>query len=110
MSDSPANDGPGNQPTRADELLDEDPILESIAAVSVGIVHGVPMLDLCYEEDLAASVDMNVVMTGSGRYVEVQGTAEGDPYTRDQLNQMLGLADQGIAELMKAQTAALLNA
>ncbi len=93
----------------ADELLDEDPILESIAAVSVGIVHGVPMLDLCYEEDLAASVDMNVVMTGSGRYVEVQGTAEGDPYTRDQLNQMLGLADQGIAELMKAQTAALLN-
>lgn len=91
----------------AEDLLPEDPIRESIAAVSVGIVHGVPMLDLCYEEDLAASVDMNVVVTGSGRYVEVQGTAEGEPYTRDQLNQMLALADLGISELMRAQNDAL---
>ncbi len=91
----------------AEGVLETDPIKEPVAAVSVGIVHGVPMLDLCYEEDLAASVDMNVVVTGSGRYVEVQGTAEGEPYRRDELDAMLALADQGIAELVDAQTRAL---
>ncbi len=91
----------------ADEVLDTDPIKESVAAISVGIVHGVPMLDLCYEEDLAASVDMNVVATGSGRYVEVQGTAESEPYRRDQLDAMLALADKGVVELINAQNQAL---
>lgn len=87
--------------------LEEDPIREPVAAVSVGMVGGVPMLDLCYEEDLAASVDMNVVRTGSGRYVEVQGTAEGDPYSRAELDAMLALADQGCTELIRAQEQAL---
>ena len=90
-----------------EERLPEDPIKESVAAISVGWVHGVPMLDLCYEEDRAAGVDMNVVVTGSGRYVEVQGTAEGEPYSRDQLNEMLALADKGTADLFEAQTRAL---
>ena len=89
------------------DLLAEDPIRESVAAVSVGMVNGVPLLDLCYEEDLAAGVDMNVVMTGSGRFVEVQGTAEGEPYTRAQLDAMLALADQGIQALTAAQNDAL---
>ena len=92
-----------------DGLLEDDPILESVAAISVGMVEGVPVLDLCYEEDLAASVDMNVVMTGSGRYVEVQGTAEGTPYSRAELDAMLALADKGIHELSVAQGAALLQ-
>lgn len=86
-----------------EEKLDEDPIRESVAAVSVGVVRGVPMLDLCYEEDVAAEVDMNVVMTGSGRFIEVQGTAEGAPYTRQQLDTMLALAEQGITQLSQAQ-------
>ncbi len=93
----------------AEELLQEDPIRESVAAISVGIVNGVPMLDLCYEEDLAASVDMNVVVTGSGRYVEVQGTAEGNPYSRQELDAMLALADKGVSELTEAQHQALLQ-
>ncbi len=91
----------------AEGALEEDPIKEAVAAVSVGLVHGVPMLDLCYEEDLAAEVDMNVVVTGSGRYVEVQGTAEGEPYRRDQLDAMLALADKGCTELIQAQEQAL---
>lgn len=91
----------------ADGLLTEDPIMDSVAAISVGMVNGAPLLDLCYEEDLAATVDMNVVQTGSGRYVEVQGTAEGDPYSREELNAMLALADQGIARLTQAQKTAL---
>lgn len=93
----------------AEELLQEDPIRESVAAISVGIVNGVPMLDLCYEEDLAASVDMNVVVTGSGRYVEVQGTAEGNPYSRQELDALLALADKGVSELTEAQHQALLQ-
>lgn len=90
-----------------EERIPEDPVKESVAAISVGLVKGVPMLDLCYEEDLAAGVDMNVVVTGSGRYVEVQGTAEGEPYSRDQLNEMLALADKGTADLFEDQTRAL---
>ncbi len=85
---------------RAD-VLPENPIREAVAATSVGIVNGTPLLDLCYEEDLAATVDMNVVMTGSGRYVEVQGTAEGEPYSRAQLESLLQLADKGISELLQ---------
>jgi ribonuclease PH len=81
----------------------DDVLADSVAAVSAGIVDGMPMLDLCYEEDSRAEVDFNVVMTGSGRLVEVQGTAEGDPFTRDQLDDMLGLAAGGIERLTAIQ-------
>ncbi len=83
------------------------PTFEALAAVSVGVVNGELLLDLCYAEDSSATVDMNVVMTASGRLVEVQGTAEGMPFTRDQLNQMLDLATAGIKQLLAAQKAAL---
>ncbi len=78
-----------------------------VAAVSVGVVNGEPMLDLCYVEDSAAEVDMNVVMTGDGQFIEVQGTAEGAPYSRQTLNVLLDLAEAGITELLAAQSAAL---
>ena len=84
--------------------LKEDPLREAVAAVSVGIVEGRPLLDLCYTEDLAAAVDMNVVMTASGRFVEVQGTAEEQPYSREELDAMLALAAKGIRKLLKAQS------
>jgi ribonuclease PH len=80
-----------------------DVLADSVAAVSAGIVDGHPMLDLCYEEDARAEVDFNVVMTGSGRLVEVQGTAEGDPFSREQLDDMIGLAATGIARLTAIQ-------
>jgi ribonuclease PH len=83
--------------------LKEHPIVEPCAAVSVGIVDQVPLLDLAYVEDVRAQVDMNVVMTGSGRFVEVQGTAEGNPYSRSELNQLLDLAEAGIAEIISLQ-------
>ena len=79
------------------------PLTDSVAAVSVGIVDGVPMLDLPYAEDSRAEVDMNVVMTGTGRFVEVQGTAEGMAFARSELDEMLALAEAGIAELTKVQ-------
>ena len=79
----------------------------SVAAISVGIVGGVPLLDLCYEEDVKADTDMNVVCTGDGRFVEVQGTAEAEPFTRDELSALLDLAAAGCAELDAAQRAAL---
>ena len=79
------------------------PVREGCAAVSVGIVHGMPMLDLAYVEDSGAEVDMNVVMTSSGGLVEVQGTAEGLPFHRHELDQMLALAEDGIGELLKVQ-------
>jgi ribonuclease PH len=79
------------------------PLREACAAVSVGIVDGVPLLDLAYREDSAAETDMNVVMTASGRFVEVQGTAEGAPYSRAQLDALLGLAESGIATLLRVQ-------
>jgi ribonuclease PH len=82
-------------------------IRDSLAAVSVGIVEGRPVLDLCYLEDAQADVDMNVVMTGDGRLIEVQGTAEGSPFSRGQLAEMLDLADKGIKEIVAAQLAAL---
>jgi ribonuclease PH len=83
------------------------PLSDQIAATSVGIVGGVPMLDLPYEEDARAEVDMNVAMTGSGGFVELQGTAEGAPFSREQLGVLLDLAGGGIRELHAAQRAAL---
>jgi ribonuclease PH len=76
-----------------------EPLISSVAAVSVGIVDGIPRLDLCYEEDVRAETDMNVVCTGDGNFVEVQGTAEGMPFDRTLLNQLLDLAVAGCAEL-----------
>jgi ribonuclease PH len=90
-------------------VLVRNPLKEAVAAISVGMVGGKPVLDLCYEEDAAAATDMNVVMTASERFVEVQGTAEEDPYTADDLNQMLKLAGGGIRELLAAQQSALAN-
>ncbi len=84
-----------------------EPIVASIAAVSVGIVDGEARLDLHYDDDVAADTDMNVVMTGDGRYVEVQGTAEGEPFERALLDELLALAAHGCAELTDLQKAAL---
>ena len=85
----------------------EQAIRDSVAAVSVGLIDGEPRLDLCYEEDAGAEVDCNIVMTGDGQLVEVQGTAEGAPFDRDQLDALLDLAAKGIAELTEIQRAAL---
>jgi ribonuclease PH len=87
--------------------ITESPIRDAVAAVSVGIVQGVPVLDLPYTEDSACDTDMNVVMTGSGGFVEVQGTAEGAPFTRAEMDRMLALAEGGIAELVRLQRRAL---
>jgi ribonuclease PH len=84
-----------------------DPLVASVAAVSVGILDGQPRLDLCYEEDVAAETDMNVVCTGDGRFVEIQGTAEGEPFDRALLDEMLGLAVAGCATLTEFQRQAL---
>ncbi|HTZ93476.1 MAG TPA: ribonuclease PH [Streptosporangiaceae bacterium] len=84
-----------------------EPLVASVAAVSVGIIDSQPRLDLCYEEDVAAETDMNVVCTGDGRFVEVQGTAERDPFDRKLLDELLDLAVEGCAELTKLQQAAL---
>ena len=83
------------------------PLRDAVAAVSVGIVEGMPLLDLEYTEDAACDTDMNVVMTGSGGFVEVQGTAEGVPFSRAEMDEMLALASRGIAELVLAQRRAL---
>lgn len=83
--------------------ISEHPVLDSVAAVSVGVVNGKPVLDLCYAEDSKAEVDMNVVMTGSGKLVEVQGTAEGAPFAESTLLSMLKLAKKGIRELTELQ-------
>jgi ribonuclease PH len=87
--------------------LTENPLVDSIAAVSVGVVNGTPCLDLCYVEDSAAEVDMNVVMTGSGKLIEVQGTAEHKPFDRKQLNALLDLGEKGIKELSEKQKSAM---
>jgi len=79
----------------------------SVSAVSVGIIGGEPRLDLCYEEDVIADVDMNVVCTGTGEFVEVQGTAEGAPFRRAELDAMLDLAISGCSQLTKIQADAL---
>ncbi len=83
--------------------ITESPIRDSVAAVSVGVVNGKPALDLCYAEDSKAEVDMNVVMTGAGKLVEVQGTAEGEPFSEATLLQLLKLAKKGIRELAEIQ-------
>src|SRR3954447_27016615 len=92
---------------RAKGALVAEPLRASVAAVSVGIVDGQPLLDLCYEEDVTAQTDMNVVMTGDGAYVEVQGTAEGMPFDRGLLDRLLDLAAGGCETLTAAQRAAL---
>ncbi len=88
-------------------LLEYSPIVDFVAATSVGIVDAAPCLDLNYEEDFRAAVDMNLVMTGSGRYVELQGTAEKQPFTAEQLQMLLALGAQGIEQLIRAQKSAL---
>ena len=89
----------------ADGIWEKSPIVRHIAAVSVGVVDGDVLLDLEYREDVAADTDCNVVMTGDGRFVEVQGTAEGVAFDRSELNRMLDLASVGIAQLVEQQRA-----
>jgi ribonuclease PH len=89
------------------KLITVSPILDFVAAVSVGVYQGTPVLDLDYDEDSACDTDMNIVMTGSSGLVEVQGTAEGKPFSRAEMDAMLDLAQKGIAQLIAAQKAAL---
>jgi ribonuclease PH len=89
------------------KALSSIPMSTAVAATSAGIIEGVTMLDLCYEEDAGAAVDFNVVMTGDGRLVEVQGTAEHAPFTRQEMEQLMALADSGIKQLLAAQKQAL---
>ena len=84
-------------------IVNVDPIKDLVAAVSIGIIEGKILLDLCYEEDSKADVDMNFVMTGSGKFIEVQGTAESAPFTKKQMERMAEIAQQGIKELLKTQ-------
>ncbi len=91
----------------ANGTLSEDPMLHHIASVSVGIYQGVPVLDLDYAEDSKAETDMNVVMDETGRFIEIQGTAEGAPFDRQQMQAMLDLADEGIRQIIAVQRAAL---
>ncbi|MDR0284462.1 MAG: ribonuclease PH [Propionibacteriaceae bacterium] len=92
---------------RERKLLVREPLRGSVAAVSVGIIDGVPMLDLPYEEDVRAGVDLNIVATGDGRLVEVQGTAEGEPFSRAELDQLLDLGFAGCAQLTDIQRQSL---
>ena len=92
---------------RAAGLVTGAPIRDFVAAVSVGVYRGEPVLDLDYAEDSACDTDMNVVMTGAGGFVELQGTAEGQPFTRAEMNALVGLAEKGIRELIALQRAAL---
>jgi len=91
----------------ADGKLEATPLRSAVAAISVGVVDGVPLLDLCYTEDVKAAVDMNVVMTDAGQFVEVQGTGEEAPFTKEQLNELLQLGEKGIEKLILAQHKAL---
>ena len=92
---------------RSAGALAGEPLVESVAAISVGIIDGTPLLDLAYVEDVRAETDMNVVMTGSGKFVEVQGTAEGAPFDRDELGALLDLAAKGCADLTELQVEVL---
>ena len=92
---------------RARGALVGEPLVTSVAAVSVGVIEGAPRLDLCYEEDVTAETDMNVVCTGDGRFVEVQGTAEGVPFDRSELDALLDLAVRGCTDLARLQQEAL---
>ena len=89
--------------------LETSPITNNIAATSVGLVNGEAMLDLCYTEDSTAAVDMNIVMTGSGKFIEIQGTAEKHPFSREDYNQMLDLAVGGIQQLIRLQNRMMLE-
>ncbi len=88
-------------------VLSTIPLKSAVAATSVGIVYGYQLLDLCYDEDCNAEVDFNVVMTSQGKFVEVQGTAEGKPFTKETIDSLLSLAEKGIKQLFEAQQAAL---
>jgi ribonuclease PH len=90
---------------RSRDVIRTIPLTDYVAAISVGIVDGEPLLDLAYDDDSRAEVDMNVVKTGSGRFIEVQGTAEGRPFGRDALDTLLNLADHGITQLIEKQRA-----
>ena len=94
----------------AEGLIAENPLKEAVAAVSIGIVDGTPLLDLCYVEDAAAEVDLNLVMTAGGKYVEVQGSGEESTFSEEQLQAMLKVGRQGIQQLVKLQEAALAQA
>jgi len=83
------------------------PLRSAVAATSVGVVHGYMMLDLCYDEDCTAAVDFNVVMTSKGEFVEVQGTAEGKPFSRQAIDELLAMAEKGIRQLFEIQQSAL---
>jgi ribonuclease PH len=89
------------------KTIEKIPLREQVAAVSVGIVDGKPILDLCYDEDSGADVDLNVVMTESGKFVEIQGTAEKEAFSRKELDELLKLAELGIRQIMDAQNKAL---
>ena len=91
------------------QTIEELPIVDNIAATSVGIIEGIPMLDLCYTEDSAADVDMNVIMTGSGKFIEIQGTAEHNPFSREETDQLLDLSVSGIGQLIRLQNRMMLE-
>jgi ribonuclease PH len=93
------------QTLRSRDAIKTIPLLDYVAAISVGVVDGEPLLDLAYEDDSRADVDMNVVRTGRGKFIEVQGTAEGQPFDRAALDALLELADQGIRQLIDKQRA-----
>jgi ribonuclease PH len=89
--------------------IKKNPLISEVAAVSVGIVKGIAVLDLNYEEDSTAEVDMNIVCTGSGKFIEIQGTAEREPFSKDQMDEMLALAEKGINQLFTIQRYALVG-
>lgn len=93
-----------------EQVVPPDALKPPIAAVSVGMVHGIPLLDLCYAEDSAAEVDLNVVMNAEGQFIEVQGTAEGKPFSKAELDHLLDLANSGIGELLTIQHEVLIQA
>tara|TARA_Y100001933_G_scaffold204103_1_gene206332 strand:+ start:82 stop:813 length:732 start_codon:yes stop_codon:yes gene_type:complete len=92
---------------KVEGLIGEIPVKESVAAISVGIVGDSPVLDLCYAEDSTAKVDMNLIMTGDGRFIELQGTGEEAPFTREELNTMMSYGEKGIRELIEIQNEVL---
>lgn len=94
---------------KKDRIVTKIPLSEYVAAVSVGISNGIPILDLTYEEDSRAQVDMNVVMTESGRFIEIQGTAEKEPFSKEELNCLLNLAKKGIRQIIKTEKRLLGN-
>ncbi len=93
----------------ARNTLKKSPIISEVAAISVGMLNNTAILDLCYDEDSTAEVDMNVICTGAGKFIELQGTAEREPFSRDQMNEMLDLAEKGINQLFTIQRYAIEN-